>query len=49
MMGYAAIRAGIHEVVLVVGTEKMNYPAKRKEMFEAFKGSWDRGETASSR
>lgn len=42
MQAYAAVRAGIHEVVLVVGTEKMNYPEKRQEMFEAFKGSWDR-------
>jgi len=39
---YAAVRAGIHDVVLVVGAEKMNYPEKRREMFEAFKGSWDR-------
>lgn len=42
MQAYAAVRAGIHEVALVVGAEKMNYPEKRKEMFEAFKGSWDR-------
>jgi acetyl-CoA acyltransferase len=39
---FAAISAGLFEVALVVGTEKMNYPEKRKEMFEAFKGSWDR-------
>lgn len=42
MQGYAAVRAGIHDVVLIVGAEKMNYPEKRQEMFEAFKGSWDR-------
>lgn len=42
MQAYAAVRAGIHDVVLVVGAEKMNYPEKRAEMFEAFKGSWDR-------
>lgn len=42
MQAYAAVRAGIHEVALVVGAEKMNYPEKRKEMFDAFKGSWDR-------
>lgn len=42
MQAYAAVRAGLYEVVLVVGAEKMNYPEKRKEMFEAFKGSWDR-------
>lgn len=39
---FAAVKAGLHEVVLVVGAEKMNYPEKRKEMFDAFKGSWDR-------
>jgi len=42
MQAYAAVRAGLYEVALVVGTEKMNYPHKRQEMFEAFKGSWDR-------
>ncbi len=42
MQAYAAIRAGIYDVALVVGTEKMNFPEKRVEMFEAFKGSWDR-------
>lgn len=42
MQAFAAVKAGFYEVVLVVGTEKMNYPDRRKEMFEAFKGSWDR-------
>jgi acetyl-CoA acyltransferase len=42
MQAYAAVRAGIHDVVLVVGAEKMNYPERREQMFEAFKGSWDR-------
>ncbi|MDB5582419.1 MAG: thiolase [Bradyrhizobium sp.] len=42
MQAYAAVKAGIYSVALVVGTEKMNYPEKRKEMFDAFKGSWDR-------
>jgi acetyl-CoA acyltransferase len=42
MQAYAALKSGIHDIALVVGTEKMNYPDKRKEMFEAFKGSWDR-------
>ena len=42
MMAFAAIKAGIYEVALVVGTEKMHYPDRRKEMFDAFKGSWDR-------
>jgi acetyl-CoA acyltransferase len=39
---FAAVKAGIFGVALVVGTEKMNYPERRVEMFEAFKGSWDR-------
>ena len=42
LQAYSAIKAGVYEMVLVVGTEKMNYPERRKEMFEAFKGSWDR-------
>jgi len=42
LQAYAAVRAGLYDVALVVGTEKMNFPEKRKEMFEAFKGSWDR-------
>jgi len=39
---FAALRAGIHDVAIVVGAEKMNYPENRTGMFEAFKGSWDR-------
>jgi acetyl-CoA acyltransferase len=39
---YAAVSAGLFDVALVVGAEKMIYPDKRTEMFEAFKGSWDR-------
>jgi acetyl-CoA acyltransferase len=42
MQAYAGLRAGIYDVALVVGAEKMIYPEKRVEMFEAFKGSWDR-------
>lgn len=42
IQAYAAVAAGLYDVALVVGTEKMNFPEKRKEMFEAFKGSWDR-------
>lgn len=42
MQAFAAVKAGFAEIALVVGTEKMNYPEKRQEMFEAFKGSWDR-------
>ncbi|WP_239025132.1 thiolase family protein [Rhodoligotrophos defluvii] len=39
---YAAVKAGLVDIALVVGAEKMVYPEKRREMFEAFKGSWDR-------
>lgn len=39
---WAAVRSGICDVALVVGAEKMNFRDKNKEMFEAFKGSWDR-------
>jgi acetyl-CoA acyltransferase len=42
MQAFAAVRAGIYDITLVVGTEKMNYADRRQEMFEAFKGSWDR-------
>ena len=37
----AYLRAGMAEVALVVGAEKMNYPEKRDLMFEAFRGSMD--------
>jgi acetyl-CoA acyltransferase len=39
---WAAVKSGAYDVALVVGTEKMNYREKNQEMFEAFKGSWDR-------
>jgi acetyl-CoA acyltransferase len=39
---FAAVKAGLVDVALVVGAEKMNYPERREAMFEAFKGSWDR-------
>lgn len=39
---FAAIRAGECDVALVVGAEKMHYPAQRELMFEAFRGSMDR-------
>ncbi|MBB3526996.1 thiolase family protein [Rhizobium sp. BK456] len=39
---WAAVRSGIHDVVLVVGAEKMNFRDKEQQMFDAFKGSWDR-------
>lgn len=39
---FAAIKAGLCEVALVVGAEKMNYPEKRELTFEAFLGGMDR-------
>jgi acetyl-CoA acyltransferase len=39
---YASVRAGLCEVALVVGAEKMHYPDKRELMFEAFRGGMDR-------
>ncbi len=39
---FAAIKAGLCEVALVVGADKMNYPEKRELMFEAFMGGMDR-------
>lgn len=41
-LAVAYIKAGMCDVALVVGAEKMNYPEKRDLMFEAFKGSMDR-------
>ena len=38
---WAAVRSGIHDVVLVVGAEKMNFRDKDEQMFAAFKGSAD--------
>jgi acetyl-CoA acyltransferase len=38
----AYLRAGMADIALVVGTEKMNYPDKRDLMFQAFHGSIDR-------
>ncbi|MDE2415097.1 MAG: thiolase family protein [Comamonadaceae bacterium] len=38
---YAAVKAGLHDVVIVVGTEKMFYPEKRQAMMEAFFGGTD--------
>ncbi|HVV92510.1 MAG TPA: thiolase family protein [Hyphomicrobiales bacterium] len=38
---FASIRAGLCEVALVVGAEKMFYPDKRDLMFQAFLGGWD--------
>jgi acetyl-CoA acetyltransferase len=37
----AALKAGIADVALVAGAEKMFFPEKRREMFEAFIGGTD--------
>ncbi|MBV9629296.1 MAG: thiolase family protein, partial [Xanthobacteraceae bacterium] len=38
---FAAIKAGLCEVALVVGAEKMFYSDKKDLMFKAFLGGWD--------
>lgn len=38
---FAHIKAGLCEVALVVGAEKMFYPEKKELMFQAFLGGWD--------
>lgn len=38
---YAAIKAGLFDIALVVGAEKMHYPEKRQAMMEAFFGGTD--------
>ena len=38
---FSLLRAGLAEVALVAGTEKMNYPDKRDLMFAAFRGGMD--------
>jgi len=45
---YAAVKAGLHDVVIVVGTEKMFYPEKRQAMMEAFFGGTDVHEMQST-
>lgn len=42
MQAFAAVQAGIYDIVLVVGAEKMVFPDRRQAMFEAFLGSTDR-------
>ncbi len=39
---WASLRAGVCDVALVVGAEKMFFPEKREQMFEAFWGGMDR-------
>jgi acetyl-CoA acetyltransferase len=41
LQAVASIRAGMCEIALVVGTEKMFFPEKREAMFAAFKGGTD--------
>jgi acetyl-CoA acyltransferase len=38
---FAYLKAGLADVALVAGTEKMFYPEKRELMFQAFRGGWD--------
>jgi len=38
---FANIKAGMCDVALVVGAEKMFYPDKKELMFKAFLGGWD--------
>lgn len=38
---FAAVKAGMIDVGLVVGTEKMFYPEKKELMLQAFRGGWD--------
>jgi acetyl-CoA acyltransferase len=38
---FAQIKAGLCDVALVVGAEKMFYPEKKELMFKAFLGGWD--------
>jgi acetyl-CoA acyltransferase len=38
---FAALRAGLADIALVVGTEKMFYPDKKELMLQAFRGGWD--------
>lgn len=45
---YAAIKAGLFDIVLVAGTEKMFYPEKRQAMMEAFFGGTDIHEMQST-
>ena len=38
---YASLKAGLADVALVVGAEKMFYPDKKELMLRAFRGGWD--------
>lgn len=45
---YAAIKAGLWDVALVVGAEKMVYPDRRQAMMEAFFGGTDVSQMAAT-
>jgi acetyl-CoA acetyltransferase len=38
---FATLRAGLADIALVVGAEKMFYPDKKELMLQAFRGGWD--------
>jgi acetyl-CoA acetyltransferase len=40
-LAFAALEAGVADVALAVGTEKMWYPEELDRMYAAFLGSWD--------
>jgi acetyl-CoA acyltransferase len=46
---YANLRAGLCDVALVVGADKMYFPNKREQMFQAFQGGMDVHETEATR
>jgi acetyl-CoA acetyltransferase len=45
---YANLRAGLCDVALVVGADKMYFPNKREQMFQAFLGGMDVHETETT-
>jgi acetyl-CoA acetyltransferase len=38
---FASIKAGLVDIALVVGAEKMYYPERKELMLQAFRGGWD--------
>jgi acetyl-CoA acyltransferase len=45
---FAAVKAGLVDIALVVGAEKMFYPDKKELMLQAFRGGWDVHEEAET-
>lgn len=45
---FAHVRAGLVDIALVVGAEKMFYPDKKELMMQAFRGGWDVHEEAET-